>query len=274
MDHLIADSGIHFITREMEFNPSEPLVLGNGGTLKYSFVEAIDFLEGFKVFNLLYYHPVANKYIPIDELQASEDAVMRRPNGREELDASGMVQMAPETSISLFTTYSDGDEDIYSINSLQSFRVVNPLDGHSQVSAFEMLLDKWLPMPMFRKEVDGVTTNAPLAWCRMKMQRIGEGKKKGMEKFRLIWAFDTKMGEDEWSMLRPFVSEEDNGVCNYTLCNKVDLLLDFLSSDEKFHAFSDYIAFLLGIDMANDSKKYKAFYIYFINFIRLFGASP
>lgn len=55
MDHLIADSGIHFITREMEFNPSEPLVLGNGGTLKYSFVEAIDFLEGFKVFNLLYY---------------------------------------------------------------------------------------------------------------------------------------------------------------------------------------------------------------------------
>lgn len=48
MDHLIADSGIHFITREMEFNPSEPLVLGNGGTLKYSFVEAIDFLEGFQ----------------------------------------------------------------------------------------------------------------------------------------------------------------------------------------------------------------------------------
>lgn len=47
MDHLIADSGIHFITREMEFNPSEPLVLDNGGTLKYSFVEAIDFLEGF-----------------------------------------------------------------------------------------------------------------------------------------------------------------------------------------------------------------------------------
>lgn len=112
MDHLIADSGIHFITREMEFNPSEPLVLGNGGTLKYSFVEAIDFLEGFKVFNLLYYHPVENKYIPIDELQASEEAVMRRPNGREELDASGMVQMAPETSISLFTTYSDGDADI------------------------------------------------------------------------------------------------------------------------------------------------------------------
>lgn len=152
-----------------------------------------------------------------------------------------------------------GTPTLYSINSLQSFRVVNPLDGHSLVSAFEMLLDKWLPMPMFRKEVDGVTTNAPLAWCRMKMQRIGEGKKKGMEKFRLIWAFDTKMGEDEWSMLRPFVSEEDNGVCTYTLCNKVDLLLDFLSSDEKFHAFADYIAFLLGIDMANDSKKYKAF---------------
>ena len=32
MNHLIADSGIHFITHEIEFNPSEPLLLDNGKT--------------------------------------------------------------------------------------------------------------------------------------------------------------------------------------------------------------------------------------------------
>lgn len=275
MNHLIADSGIHFITNEIEFNPSEPLLLNSGKTLKYSFVETVDFLEGFRIFNLLYYNGEVNKYIPLDELQASDDAVMRRNNGREELDESGMIQMEPEVSTTLFTTYNDDDPDIYSINSLQSFRVTDPDDGHSKVSAFELLLDKWLPMPMFRKEVDGITSNAPLAWCRMKMQRIGEGHKKGCDRYRLVWAFDTQMGEDEWSVLRPFVSEDDNGSCEYGMCNKVDLLLDFMSSEEDFHAFSDYIASLLGINLEKEeSRKYKAFYIYFLNFIRLSGGAP
>ena len=275
MNHLIADSGIHFITHEIEFNPSEPLLLNNGKTLKYSFVETVDFLEGFRIFNLLYYNSDVNKYIPLDELQASENAVVRRPNGREELDESGMIQMEPGVSTTLFTTYEENDPDIYSINSLQSFRVTDPKDGHSKVSAFELLLDKWLPMPMFRKEIDGVTSNAPLAWCRLKIQRLGEGHKKGTELYRLVWAFDTQMGEDEWSILRPFVSEDDNGSCEYALCNKVDLLLDFMSSNDDFHAFSDYIASLLGINLEKEeSRKYKAFYIYFLNFIRLSGGSP
>lgn len=275
MNHLIADSGIHFITHEIEFNPSQPLLLSNGKTLKYSFVETVDFLEGYKIFNLLYYNSDENKFIPIDELQESQNAILRRPNGREELDESGMIQMMPEANTLLFTTYDENDPGVYSINSLQSFRVIDPKDGHSKIPAFELLLDKWLPMPMFRKEIDGVTSNAPLAWCRMKIQNIGEGHKKGSFIYRLIWAFDTQMGEDEWSLLRPFVSEDDNGSCEFGLCNKVDLLLGFLSSDDEFHAFSDYIASLLGINLErDDSKEYKAFYIYFLNFIRLSGGSP
>ena len=259
MDHLIADSGIHFITSELEFNPNEPLVLPSGKVLKYSFVETVDFLEGFRVFNLLYYHNGINKYIPLDELQNSDDALLRRPNGREELDESGMIQMDPQIAPTLYSTYGPGDPAIYDITSLISYRVTNPLDGHSKVPAFELLLGKWLPMPMFRKEIDGVTSNTPLAWCRMKMEKIGAGQKAGYERYRLVWAFDTQMGEDVWSMLRPYISDEDNGVCEYAMCNKVDLLFDFLSSGEEFHAFSDYIASLLGIDIdKEESSKYKA----------------
>ena len=86
MNHLIADSGIHFITREIEFNPSEPLLLENGKTLKYSFVETEDFLEGYKIFSMLYYNSEVDKYIPMDELHAAENAVVKRTNGREVLD--------------------------------------------------------------------------------------------------------------------------------------------------------------------------------------------
>ena len=93
MDHLIADSGIHFITREIEFNPSEPLLLENGKTLKYSFAETVDFLEGYKIFSMLYYNSEVDKYIPIDELQAAENVVVRRPNGREVLDEAGLITM-------------------------------------------------------------------------------------------------------------------------------------------------------------------------------------
>ena len=275
MEHLIADSGIHFISKEIEFNPSEPLLVSGGKTLKYSFCETIDFLEGYRIFNILYFDQDSGKYIPVDEMQNFDGCVIRRPNGREELDVTGMVQKEPMCSTTLLTTYDEGNEDVFSINSMLSFRVKDPKNTHAQISAFELLLDKWLPMPMFRKEIDGVTSNYPMGWCRMKMQRIGQGSKKGIERFRLIWAFDTQTAEDELSVLRPYITEDENGSAEYGMCNKVDLLLSFLSSDEDFHAFSDYIASLFGIDLEKEeSRKYKAFYIYFLNFIRLSGGAP
>ena len=275
MEHLIADTGIQFITKEVEFNPEEPLLLETGKTLKYSFIETVDFLEGFKIFNLLYYHSDTNKYIPLDELFADEHALRRNPNGREVLDAAGMVIMDDGADTNLFTKYDDAEPDLFSINSLSSFRVDHPEIPHTKIRAFELLLDKWLPMPMFRKEIDGVTSNTPLAWCRMKMHKVGEGRNKGCERYRIVWALDTQTGEDELSILRPFIADEDNGSCEFRLCNKADLLLEFMSSNEDFHAFSDYIASILGINLNDDhSNRYKAYYIYFINFIRLVGAAP
>ena len=63
MEHLIANSGIHFIIKEIEINPSEPLRLSNGRTLKYSFCETTDFINGTKIFDLLYYNNNENNYL-------------------------------------------------------------------------------------------------------------------------------------------------------------------------------------------------------------------
>jgi len=275
MEHLIANSGIHFITKEVEFNPSEPLILDNGRPLKYSFCEYVDFLENIKVFDLLHYNNTKSVFIPVNELYAISDGVSRRNNGREVIDITGMVEMNPEKDSDFFTNYTDESEEMFNINKLDSFRVRDEENPRMQVSAFSLLLDKWLPMPMFRREIDGVSSNVPLAWCRVKIMEIGEGQKKGYMRYRLVWAFDTATAQDELDLFRPFIDTEIEKSAEFALCNKADLLLEFMSSSTDFHAFSDYIAALLNIDLTKEhDNRYKAFYIYFINFIRLSGASP
>ncbi|MGN1237056.1 MAG: virulence factor SrfB, partial [Bacteroidaceae bacterium] len=278
MDHLIANSGLQFIKREIEFNPDQAMIMPNGKPLKYSFIDTKDFIDNTTVFNLLYYHNDSNVFIPTKELDNS-DIVVRRSNGREVIDESGLPQVDPMANISLFSSYQPNHPDIYNMNTLTSFRVNNPNGNtHEKISAFELLLDKWLPMPMFKKEIDGITTNTPLAWCRVKISKIGHGERKGTERYRLIWAFDTQLASDEFSVLRPVIYPEDEGVCEYCLCNKTDLLFSFLSSNNDFHAFSDYIAAILGINTNDENNsspfKFKAFYIYFVNFIRLSNGAP
>ncbi|MGN1214005.1 MAG: hypothetical protein ACI4TR_03825, partial [Bacteroidaceae bacterium] len=60
MDHLIANSGLQFIKREIEFNPDQAMIMPNGKPLKYSFIDTKDFIDNTTVFNLLYYHNDSN----------------------------------------------------------------------------------------------------------------------------------------------------------------------------------------------------------------------
>ena len=69
MEHLIANSGIQFITTEREFNPSDQLAFANGKILKYSFCETADSFTGETIFDMLYYHSQEGVYIPMEELR-------------------------------------------------------------------------------------------------------------------------------------------------------------------------------------------------------------
>ncbi len=46
---LIANSGLHFKKFELYINPEEPLMLKSGKTLKYTFLETVDFLNDCKI---------------------------------------------------------------------------------------------------------------------------------------------------------------------------------------------------------------------------------
>lgn len=290
MEHLIVNSGIQFISTEREFNPAEQLALANGRTLKYSFCETSDFLTGELIFDLLYYHSQEAVYIPMGELLQSEKAELS-PNGHEELDDAGLLKMKKDEATTTVSTYHDGDPELFNVNSLAGFRVKSRFDG-TIMPAFEMLLGKWLPMPMFERGLDGTTLSDPFTWCRLKIERIGSGSKKDIDRFRFLWAFDTTLGdndptaspnnlivfgEDNDALIhykRPYFYEGEADAKEFCLCNRADQLLDFMSTGHYFSAFADYVSSLLGQLDRNESHKYIGFYIYLVNFIRMIGAAP
>lgn len=273
---LIANSGIHFKTIEKELNPEEPLVLKSGKTLKYTFIEAVDFLNDCKIrFDVCC--PQGGVYSPVNYLR-NNLLLEESPNGRVVLDESGVPKMKKDTIMALTENYPSGDEQLMSVNSLTSFRIKN---GNEVKTAFELLLGKWLPMPMHEVEIGGQSSGYPNGWCRVRIDAIGAPQKNGMQRFRLVWAFDTRLADDMIEgRLRPAFLEGSGDSKVFALCNRVDLLLgDFLNipDGQNEAPVGDYLVSLLGIDLREDiPHKYKfiGYYIYLINYLRLCGASP
>lgn len=277
MEHLIADTGIQFITREVEFNPSEPLRLDSGRVLRYSFVESVDPFDDTQIsFDILYNHAEENRWIPVKHLR-EEGKIAKLANGLEELDETGVPRMVEGESSALFESYPDEDDSIININTFESYRVNNPANIREKVPAFDLLIGKWLPMPMFETDPAGNSSGAPIGWCRVMINRIGEGTEKGTTRFRLTWAFDTKLSDDPLSVISPYYYDDSAPAKTFAICNKPDMLFGFLSVKEDQDAISTYIASLLGIQpekLNHHRYKYLAYYIYLVNFIRKIGAAP
>lgn len=273
MHHLIANSGVQFITPEpIELDFSSQYLFPNGKTLKYSFLEIKDFITEELTFDLAIYNAGIQSYIPLKEL-IDNRALVYAPNGREKLDGSGMPQMDPQSSPTLFSSYKSGSPEVININSLESFRIKNG-DNNEAEPAWTRLIGKWLPMPMFEKDIDGVTTYGPIGWCRVKIIDEGQGSKKDLRRYRFVWAFDTKTTDDMLSFLRPNFVDGNGESKEYCLCNNVQQLLPFMSTSSEFSAFSDYIRSLFGLDPRDLNHKYIGYYIYFINYIRLCCPTP
>lgn len=274
--HLIADTGIQFYTNHIEFNSSEPLAMRSGRMLRYSFAETVDPFDGHISFDLLFNHIDSNCWIPLKQLR-NEGYISLNLNGSEELDETGVPKMREDVSTELLESYADDDDSIININTFESYRVNNPADPTDKVPAFELLLDKWLPMPMFECDATGNTTGIPMGWCRVMIRRVGEGEAKGTSRYSLTWAFDTHLADNPLSPYFPFFYDENEKKKQYALCNKPDVLFNFLSIIEEQNAVSQYIASLLHINPAklvHHRYKFIAYYIYLINFLRLSGASP
>lgn len=274
--HLIADTGIQFSTTEIEFNPSEPLALKSGRMLRYSFVENVDPFDSHISFDLLFNHLEGNCWIPVKQLR-KEGFISLHQNGNEEVDETGVPKMRDDASTELLESYADEDDSIININTFESYRVNNPLNPADKTPAFNLLLDKWLPMPMFETDAAGNTSGVPMGWCRVMIRCIGDGSAKGTKRYRLTWAFDTHLADNPLSPFFPYFYDDSEKKKTYALCNKPDVLFNFLSITEEQNAVSQYIASLLHINpgkLNHHRYKFIAYYIYLINFLRLSNAAP
>lgn len=275
MEYLIANSGIHFISNEVEFNPDEPLILPpNQRPLKYSFCEEFDELLNQLRFNILINRQ--GSYFSIEDLQVDHNIA----NGAV-LDETGLPVIDENNfNANLYTAY--GANDIYTINNLTGYCInINNNGNIQQCSAFDILTGKWLPMPMFEQEINGVSNDTPVGWCRFKIEKLGDGARPGTFKYKIIWAFDTTLSNNMVSHNKPYFFEEDGDFKKFSLCNRTDLLTSFHfvtnANGTQVSPISEYLAGLLQIGQANPGAshfKYIAYYIYFVNYIRLAGYSP
>lgn len=273
---LIANSGLHFKITELEINPEEPLMLNSGRVLKYTFMETTDFLNDCRVrFDIC--TSKESMYIPVNSLVKNQ-LVQEAPNGIAILDECGVLQVKKDTVLGVIEHYPSGSDILTSINSLSSYRI---RQGHEVKPAFDLLLDKWLPMPMYEIGVTGQSTNYPNGWCRVLISPIGAKKKNGTQRYRFVWAFDTQLANGiEEGILRPSFLGGSGSSKVFSLCNRTDSLLGgFLNipDGQNDTPISDYLVSLLGLDLREDTPhKYKflGYYIYLINFLRLSGAAP
>ena len=274
---LIADSGLHFKTVQVDINPDEPLVLPNGKTLKYTFLEAIDFLNDARI-RVDLCSAKDNQWVPVTALRQAE-ALETAPNSTLVLDESGVPTVKPDAIVSLMESYPSGSPELMSVNSLAAYRVKQ---GTEVKTAFELLEGNWLPMPMY--ELEGAQSSSyPNGWCRVRFDAVGERQKNGQQRYRFTWAFDTRLAADAAEgVLRPAFLEGSGEKKLYALCNRADLLLgNFLTlpNGQNEAPIGDYLVSLLGLDLSKegaDPHKYKfiGWYVYFINYLRLCGAAP
>ena len=128
---------------------------------------------------------------------------------------------------------------------------------------------------MFEQEVDGYSKRCPTGWCRIKLERLDK-RKDGIELLRVIWAFDTDLG-DSLEDIRPVFELNGPTSKSFSLCNVMESLSDFLFVEDMlndglgFSSAAEYITELLDISgnpTVLQKLKILSYYIYFINFIR------
>lgn len=284
---LIANTGLQFITTDMSIKPGGFLTLPGGMPLNYTFREYINVLHGMKVvFDLCtqVHDPATNTdfYVTCSDLR-DQNLFKKMPGGTPDLDKFGVLQIDPDVDLNIVNHIASTDPSLITVNTFSNLYITKKKDDGSVINAtaFDLLLNKWLPMPMYELGITNQSNNRPDGWCRVKIEALTEkpNPKTGLQDFRLTWAFDTGLAtDDDNAQFRPFFDANDDPSKNYCLCNRADILLkNFISlPGEGISPVSAYLSNILGLNGGTTPQyTYIGYYIYLINFLRLFkGAAP
>lgn len=262
---LIANSGIQFFSTTAIFQPDEPVCVGKDERPlpQMLFVEypSLEDLSRNEIQIAYAYTDKSNNQkhafllSDLREMDCLKKVMSLSGNQDDDLDEAGV----PRVDISRINPglLSDaGITNCYSENTIEGrFRPKgNTVD--EPVPPFELLLGKWIPVPMFYQNGDGTSrVSYPSAWCRVKitfLEKLRQGNK-----YRFDWAFDTTLanaenvddGVDPEEQELPFFK---SGIHKHTFClpTRVGHLLQFLSENQWV---GDYLQTLIfGEDCVSD----------------------
>lgn len=285
MSHVIANSGIQFFETFMTFNPESAYQVPNDPRpLTITCAESYNPFTQQRMFSFL--SRAGKEFISSEDLLNKPEDIMKNIAGNFQFDLSGLPIPVNDLQTLYYTVYnashSDDGTECYSLNTMNQFRVVPDEKAHTQVPAFEHILDKWIPMPLFEQD-ESEDMAYPKGWCRIKISFVK--KEKNDCTYRILWALDTTLASTPMDMLRPYMRDEDEkklfGLCSHTYLLKEFFFEEETSMDGDTRLFvpsaeARYMARLLNIDlnsMKSDTGgarfKFLAFYAYLINLIRL-----
>ena len=240
---LIANTGIQFATTELDFNPSEPVLVNGVPVPALYFVEYPGSEPNVNCFELAFSHQ--NKNFIYSELRSQHCLRVKVDSygtEHDEYDLAGkpMVDVA---KINPNTLWNLSQDQCYGeFNAEGSFQLIDA-EGKTY-TPWSKIIGKWLPVPMFYASEDNSTLNSyPTSWCRVRIDLVSTGKK--ANRYRLTWAFDTGLAVDGDNNLPIF--PQNTHFLDFNVCNRVGQYIRFLQENAWV---SDYMASLIfGADM-------------------------
>lgn len=248
---LIANTGIHVMTFQIEVNTQDPH--------KMWFHEWYDKQNGEWRLDAVY--KLASEDVYYNKKDIFEGGYF---NVASEEISTAILKEDGIFPIKVDDEMSDGiDGEVYKIN----FQ-----DKQCCLSDFE---NQWLPVPYFFKKTSKRLSFGPLNWSRMKLLPAGEYN--GIKKYNVILAFDTRAGYEanEYNEY-PVFPDKYRKDMRFEVCDNDFQLMDYCSSNEEWGYINAHLMKLSHPEVQRISQikgknvqktAYSATYIYLIDYI-------
>ena len=220
---LIANSGIHITTLDIEINTREKFSLW--------FHEWYDTTDGVWVLDLAQeVNTETNQYF-YKKKDLFENGYLKNATGNGDIDVSDLND--------------DGikplriDEEMCAGVDGEIFKM-NFTDRNNTLSAFE---NKWLPIPYFLKRGETRFNFGPLNWSRFKLVPV-KSQDEGVKTYKVLLAFDTRSSNTNSEYNECPVFSDFNNEKRFEVCKNEYLLMDFCSPKQKTEYINKYLFML------------------------------
>jgi len=238
---LIANTGIQFYKFTIDINPNEDVIKQMG------FYEFINESKG--EISLQYAYKIPNTDIWASKKQLVDEDYLDEDN-----------KFIGDVNLNTIIPLNSKDKlppEYFTVNDIQT-----TLDQYE---------NRWLPIPYFKQTKNKKNIFGPISWSRMYLKKLNtENYKKGIFKYEVILAFDTKIDEKISERYTPRYEDTNEGNNMFSFCSNEDHNLNFCNADFNCNWVEEYLRKVVynGVLPANfPTLKYLAEYLYLLKYL-------